>query len=114
MNRPLFGGTLLILSFLLSIVHGSSAQTVRQISEPTSEDFRGGLVSPPLPKPKFTLTDTNGTPFDFGAKTQGYVTLLFFGYTHCPDMCPLQMSFIAQSFKKMPEGFADQFKVVFV
>ena len=76
--------------------------------------YRGGLVSPPLPKPKFTLTDTSGAPFDFALKTQGYATLLFFGYTHCPDMCPLQMSTIAQALKKIPPASADQFKVVFV
>jgi protein SCO1/2 len=76
--------------------------------------YRGGLVSPPQPKPKFTLTDTSGAPFDFAAKTQGYATLLFFGYTHCPDMCPLQMYMIADALKKIPPAAADQFKVVFV
>ena len=76
--------------------------------------YRGGLVSPPLPKPKFYATDTSGAPFDFAAKTQGYTTLLFFGYTHCPDMCPLQMSTIAQALKKIPPASADRFKVVFV
>src|SRR6266852_2395811 len=55
------------------------------------EPYRGGLVTPPLPKPRFTLTDTSEAPFDLGLKTQGYVTLLFFGYSNCPDMCPLQM-----------------------
>jgi protein SCO1 len=74
----------------------------------------GGLVSPPFPKPKFTLTDTSGAPYDLRMKTQGYVTLLFFGYTYCPDMCPLQMSMIAQALKKIPPASADQFKVVFV
>src|SRR5262245_47041208 len=63
--------------------------------------YRGGLVNPPLPKPKFTLTDTSGAPFDFGLKTQGYVTLLFFGYTHCPDMCPLQMLMIGNALRKL-------------
>jgi protein SCO1/2 len=72
------------------------------------------MVSPPLAKPKFTLTDTSGAAYDFALRTQGYTTLLFFGYTHCPDMCPLQMSTIAQALKKIPPASADRFKVVFV
>jgi protein SCO1 len=76
--------------------------------------YRGGLVSPPLPKPKFVLTDTSGSPFDFLARTRGYVTLLFFGFTHCPDMCPLQMHVIAEALKQLPAASTKQFKVVFV
>ena len=30
--------------------------------------YRGGIVSPPLPKGKFTLTDTSGLPFDFSSR----------------------------------------------
>jgi len=71
-------------------------------------------VTPPLLKPQFTLTDTSGAPFDFWLATQGYVTLLFFGYTHCPDACPLHMANIARSLHKMPPEVKDQVKVVFV
>jgi protein SCO1/2 len=42
------------------------------------------------------------------------VALLFFGYTHCPDMCPLQMYMIADALKKIPPDPANQFKVIFV
>src|SRR5215472_10965548 len=76
--------------------------------------YRGGMVSPPLPKPKFTLTDTAGVPFDFASKTEGYLTLLFFGFTNCPDMCPMQMSMIAQALKKTPPAAANRIKVVFI
>lgn len=76
--------------------------------------YRGGLVTPPLPKPKFTLTDTSGTPFDFRAKTDGYVTLLFFGYTHCTSVCPTQMAFLAGAMRKMPKDVVERYKVVFV
>src|SRR5690349_22498817 len=76
--------------------------------------YRGGLVTPPLPKPRFTLTTTSGDPFSFRLKTDGYVTLLFFGYTNCPDVCPLHMSNIGAALKKMPPNVADQVKLVFV
>ena len=80
----------------------------------TEATYRGGLVTPPLPKPKFTLTDTSGAPFDFWRETDGYVTLLFFGYTRCPDECPLHVANIAQSLKRVPGGAGDRVKLVFV
>jgi protein SCO1 len=109
---------LFILLLLQGTVDGGWAQAPKR-TEPAprggaAATYRGGLVSPPLTKPKFTLIDTSGLPFDFAMKTQGFVTFLFFGYTHCPDMCPLQMSMIAQALKKIPPSFADQFKIVFV
>src|SRR5579871_2384034 len=95
-----------------------AAQTPSKASEPrpihSSADYHGGLVSPPLPKPRFTLTDTSGAAFDFRAKTEGFVTLLFFGYAHCPDICPLQMHMIADALRKLPPASVAQFKVVFV
>jgi protein SCO1 len=79
-----------------------------------SAGYRGGLVTPPLPKPKFVLTDTSGAAFDFRQKTEGYITLLFFGYTNCPDECPMHMANLGAALKKLPAGVADQVKLVFV
>ena len=103
---------LLVLALLSGSVPYGSAQAPS--TAPVTSDYRGGLVSPPLPKPKFTLTDTSGAQFDFRAKTEGYVTLLFFGYTHCPDMCPLQMQVMGKAFRTLPLDAAVQFRVVFV
>ena len=111
--------------FLLLTITVGSAQAQNKVPEPASAksaaaaninevSYHGGSVSPPLPKPKFTLTDTSGLPYDLASKTRGFVTLLFFGYTHCPDMCPLQMAIITEAFKKLPPGTEDQFKVIFV
>jgi protein SCO1/2 len=76
--------------------------------------YHGGIVTPPLPKPKFILIDTSGAPFDFRARTEGYTTLLFFGYTHCPDICPMHMSFLGSALKMLPKDVLSRFKVVFV
>jgi protein SCO1/2 len=79
-----------------------------------SDAYRGGLVTPPLPKPRFVLTDSSGSSFDFWKKTQGSVALLFFGYANCPDQCPMHMANISMALKKLPPGLADQVKLVFV
>jgi protein SCO1/2 len=76
--------------------------------------YRGGIVTPPLPKPRFILTDTSGAAFDFSQRTEGYVTLLFFGYTNCPDQCPMHMSNLGAALKNVPAPIADQIKLVFV
>ena len=82
--------------------------------QPTVAPYLGGLVNPPLPKPNFTLTDTTGAPFDFWAKTHGYVTLLFFGYTHCPAECPLHVQNVALGLGQLPMDVRKQVKLVFV
>ena len=99
--------------------HVSAASEPQKGLDPRHADrtevtYRGGRVTPPLPKPRFTLTDTFAAPFDFWRKTEGYVTLLFFGYSRCPDQCPLHMANIAVGLKNMPKDLADQVKVVFV
>jgi protein SCO1/2 len=119
MKLPAFYLWLFALALVLGTVsrvqaHGSPKFLEPAGTSPVETTYRGGLVSPPLPKPKFILTDTSGAPFDFAAKTQGYVTLLFFGYTHCPDICPIQMFTIAKVFKQVPADVVNQFKVVFV
>jgi protein SCO1 len=98
----------------VSVLLGQERTPDPSNADRTDATYRGGLVTPPLPKPRFTLTDTSGAPFDFWRETEGYVTLLFFGYARCPDQCPLHMANIAMSLKKMPTGFGDQVKLVFV
>ena len=84
------------------------------LAQQNTENYRGGLVTPPLPKPGFVLTDTSGAAFDFRQKTEGYVTLLFFGYTYCPDQCPMHMATLSAALKRLPAGMANQVKLVFV
>ena len=76
--------------------------------------FRGVAISPPLAKPPLTLTDFNGQPYDFAAQTRDKVALLFFGYTHCPDVCPLHMANIAAVLGRMPAGDRARVVTVFV
>jgi protein SCO1/2 len=79
----------------------------------STEDLQGVLVDPAQPKPQFTLTDTAGDPYDFAAETEGKLTLLYFGYLNCPDICPVHLAQIAETFDRIPDVARDA-EVVFV
>ena len=98
---------------LAAALVASAACTSRDGSAAASP-FRGVALNSPIQKPSFTLTDFNGKPFDFVRETQGKVALLFFGYTHCPDVCPLHMANIAAVLNKMPWEERSNIRVVFV
>jgi protein SCO1 len=76
--------------------------------------LRGVLLTPARAKPDFVLTDTDGHPFDFRAETRGVATLLYFGYTNCPDVCPTHMSNIAAALRRLPAAEQARVRVVFV
>lgn len=76
--------------------------------------FEGRELDPPLVEPRFTLTDTSGEPFDLARDATGPVTLLYFGYTGCPDVCPTHMAAIAKALSDLPAEQAERVDVVFV
>jgi protein SCO1 len=75
--------------------------------------YQGAGLEPPLPRPSFTLTDTSGKPYSF-SRTAKQPTLLYFGYTHCPDICPTTMADIAQAVTDLPAAVRARTQVVFV
>ena len=81
---------------------------------PRPGELRGLVFPDPIPKTDFTLADTEGAPFAFVPQTEGYVTLLFFGYTYCPDICPVHMANIAAVLHKLPPQISSRVKVVMV
>lgn len=79
---------------------------------PSSPSFRGTELDPPPPAPDFTLTDPHGQPFRLSDQ-RGKVILLFFGYTHCPDVCPTTLATWKQVHDALG-GDADGVRFVFI
>jgi protein SCO1/2 len=104
----------LLLIEQASVMLGQDVKRISTSAEIPQATYRGGLVTPPLPKPHFVLTDTSGARFDFWNRTRGSITLLFFGYTNCPDECPMHMANLGAALKRLPPGIAGQVKLVFV
>lgn len=76
--------------------------------------YQGLTLSPAQPRPTFSLTDTAGKPYDFAKRTRGTPTLLFFGFTHCPDVCPTAMADAAAALRAVPADLRERTQVVFV
>jgi protein SCO1/2 len=76
--------------------------------------LRGVTLTPAQPKKDFVLTDTHGEPFHFVADTHGEATLVYFGYTNCPDVCPVHLTNIAAALGRLPADVQSKVRVVFI
>ncbi|MFI8234562.1 SCO family protein [Streptomyces sp. NPDC085900] len=91
----------------------SGDSPVAVVSEDTAQKA-ATVLDQPFEKPDLVLTDTHGRTYDFRKETAGKPTLIYFGYTHCPDICPTTMSNIAVAKKQLPKAEQDKLQVVFV
>lgn len=76
--------------------------------------FYGFPRDPAVPAEPFTLTDQDARPFRFPRDLDGEVALVYFGYTHCPDICPGTLAGIAVALRELPADIGDQVDVLFV
>ncbi|HEY5666576.1 MAG TPA: SCO family protein [Gammaproteobacteria bacterium] len=64
------------------------------------------VLDAPRPLPAVTLTDHRGEPFAVDALT-GRDTLVFFGFTNCPDICPITLGVIAEAMEGLRDALPD-------
>ncbi len=106
-TRNLFIGLILCGVLLIGIVAVLNLRQSAAQPTPTSTfapDVPGVTpVDPPKALTDFTLPADNGDPLTFSS-LQGKYTLMFFGYTHCPDYCPLTLA----KWKLIKEALGDQ------
>ncbi len=89
------------------VVSGCSAA-----DEPTGEVSAQRLATP-WEATDVALTDTDGAAYSLGSDADAPLTLVFFGYSHCPDICQLVMSNIASALTRIGDD-VDDVEVVFV
>lgn len=78
------------------------------------EEFTGARLDQPYAAPTVELTDTDGSLYSLAEDTDEPLTLVFFGYTHCPDLCPLVMNNIAAGLNRLDDDDREQVGMVFV
>lgn len=62
----------------------------------------GTVITPPRAVPEFTLEDTHGQPVTLTSLANHW-SILFFGYTSCPDVCPTTLSQLAATHKLLTD-----------
>jgi protein SCO1/2 len=90
------------------------ALVVTGCSKSSASSFSGAVLTTPYQVPATALTDTEGQPYSLADSTDHEMTLVFFGYTHCPDECPTTMGTLASALLQLDDADRSRVQVVFV
>ncbi len=94
---------------------GTSAGSLPADVVVLNEDgYHGAVLTEPYVVPDLALSDTSGAPFSLASDTGRPLTLVFFGYTNCPDICQIVMSSLAASLTRLTDVQRSQIDVVLV
>ena len=78
------------------------------------DGMHGAVLAEQYVMPPTTLTATDGEPFSLAGDTDKPLSLVFFGYTHCPDICQVVMADITSALTRLDEEQRRQVDMLFV
>ena len=104
-------GVLLLISGCAAAA--PTAPTGQRNADPAG--YTGGSSLPePYSMPEVSLTDTSGRPYNLSTTPSKPVTLVFFGYTHCPDVCVAVLSDVSLALQRLAPADRDQIQMIFI
>lgn len=101
----------LVIAMVLLLVIVIAAIVIT-INNSTNPPFSGSLITPPKPAPDFSLTNQS-EKITHLSDFRGKYSLLFFGFTQCPDECPLTMGYLKNMYDRLGEK-ADELQVILI
>ncbi len=108
-RRTVIGVLIVVTLILFAFINKLSSPRI--LTEQELQTY--GAYELPVPRrfSDFELTDHRGEPFT-QESLKGKWTLIFFGYTHCPDICPVTMSMLGKVYKGMKPEEQQELQVV--
>ena len=104
-----------LIAFILLVVYGFAWRMNQPVIMSNEElQINGAIV---LDKPRifsdFELQDHRGELFNI-ARMQDVWTIVFFGFTHCPDICPTTLAMLNDTYSKLKDSEKERLQVVMI
>jgi protein SCO1/2 len=99
---PALAATVLLAACSGTAGSASTAPAGAPVATTPTLGERVTAYDPARPAPALRLTDQDGRPFDL-ASLLGRPVLVYFGYTHCPDICPTTLADIRGALRLVDE-----------
>lgn len=105
----------ILIAFILLVVYGFSWRMNQPVIMSKEQlQINGAIV---LDKPRifsdFELEDHRGEVFNLD-RMKGIWTIVFFGFTHCPDICPTTLTMLNETYSKLKESEKELLQVVMI
>ena len=104
-----------LIAFIMLVVYGFSWRMNQPVIMSKEElQINGAIV---LDKPRifsdFELTDHHGEVFNLD-RMKGIWTIVFFGFTHCPDICPTTLAMLNETYSKLKDSEKEKLQIVMI
>jgi protein SCO1/2 len=113
-SRPAGLAVAVVALLLLAGCGGAPQGTVSDVHVHDSDGINGVVLPQAYRSPDVDLRDTHGASYDLATDTRKPLTLVFFGYTNCPDVCQVVMANLASALVRLDSSHRKQVGVVFV
>ena len=94
---------LILVAAVIALVIGLAVFLIGNFNGSGASPRYATVLPEPLPLPDFELYDQHNEPFSRDT-LRGRTSLLFFGFTHCPDICPATLQQLALARKQIAES----------
>jgi protein SCO1/2 len=107
-HLPVVRLTALLLTGVLALTGCASAPDL------ADEGFNGTEIKNAWAAPDLALRSADGAAYSLTEQTTKPLTLVFFGYTNCPDICSMVMANITSALARLDEADREKVDVTFV